>query len=128
MSVLAKSSDQSITGVLERIIYCNEENAYCIAELTSPESKAPITMLGALPGVQCGETLSLMGRTAAPYTEISSSSAIKKFLNFPHPFTESANIWEAGSSMASVNPTRRRLSITSAQTRSKSSGRVGAAP
>ncbi|MGB0409056.1 MAG: AAA family ATPase [Opitutales bacterium] len=54
-------TDQSITGVLERIIYFNEENAYCIAELQTTESKVPITILGALPGVQCGETLQLDG-------------------------------------------------------------------
>ena len=54
-------SDQSITGVLERIIYFNEENAYCVAEVQTPESKRPVTVLGALPGVQCGETLKLSG-------------------------------------------------------------------
>ncbi|MGB0745244.1 MAG: helix-hairpin-helix domain-containing protein, partial [Opitutales bacterium] len=54
-------SDQSITGVLERIIYFDEESAYCIAELQSAEGKAPVTILGQLPGVQCGETLRLDG-------------------------------------------------------------------
>ncbi|MEO0508848.1 MAG: AAA family ATPase [Verrucomicrobiota bacterium] len=54
-------TDQSITGVLERIIYFNEENAYCIAELQTVEGKAPTTILGPLPGVQCGETLKLDG-------------------------------------------------------------------
>lgn len=54
-------TDQSITGVLERIIYFNEENAYCIAELQTAEGKAPVTILGPLPGVQCGETLKLDG-------------------------------------------------------------------
>jgi ATP-dependent exoDNAse (exonuclease V), alpha subunit - helicase superfamily I member len=55
-------SEQSITGVLERIIYFNEENAYCIAELQVPESRAPVTVLGQLPGCQCGETLQLSGQ------------------------------------------------------------------
>lgn len=54
-------SVQTLTGVLERIIYFNEENAYCIAELQVPENKSPITVLGPLPGVQCGETLRLSG-------------------------------------------------------------------
>lgn len=54
-------NDQTITGVLERIIYFNEENAYCVAEVLVPESKRPVTVLGALPGVQCGETLRLDG-------------------------------------------------------------------
>ena len=57
----ATSTDQSITGVLERIIYFNEESAYCIAELKTPEGKAPVTILGQLPGVQCGETLRIDG-------------------------------------------------------------------
>lgn len=56
------SSDQSLTGVLERIIYFNEENAYCIAEMQVPDSRKPVTVLGALPGVQCGETLRLIGQ------------------------------------------------------------------
>jgi len=58
------NADQSITGVLERIIYFNEETAYCIAELKTPEGKAPVTILGQLPGVQCGETLRIDGEWA----------------------------------------------------------------
>lgn len=54
-------NDQTISGVLERIIYFNEENAYCVAEVQVPDSKQPVTILGALPGVQCGETLQLNG-------------------------------------------------------------------
>lgn len=54
-------SDQSVTGVLDRIIYFNEDSSYCIAELQTAEGKAPITILGQLPGVQCGETLALHG-------------------------------------------------------------------
>ncbi|MFP4157053.1 MAG: AAA family ATPase [Opitutales bacterium] len=56
-----KPSDQTVTGVLERIIYFNEENAWCIAELQLPDSSKPVTVLGPLPGVQCGETLQLSG-------------------------------------------------------------------
>ncbi|MGB0413728.1 MAG: YrrC family ATP-dependent DNA helicase, partial [Coraliomargarita sp.] len=54
--------EQSLTGVLERIIFFNEENAYCVAELSVTEGKQPITVLGNLPGVQCGETLKLSGQ------------------------------------------------------------------
>lgn len=54
--------EQSLTGVLERIIFFNEENAYCVAELSIAEGKQPITVLGNLPGVQCGETLKLSGQ------------------------------------------------------------------
>ena len=55
------ANDQTITGVLERIIFFNEENAYCVAEVSVTNGKRPVTILGALPGVQCGETLKLNG-------------------------------------------------------------------
>jgi exodeoxyribonuclease V alpha subunit len=56
----------ALTGVVERIIFLNEENHYTIAEFrpdgapgaAKPE---PITIVGALPGVECGETLHLAG-------------------------------------------------------------------
>ena len=53
---------QTITGVLERIIFFNQENAYCVAEVTVAEETRPVTISGALPGVQCGETLKLNGQ------------------------------------------------------------------
>lgn len=72
---MSSPADQTtLTGVLERIIFLNEENAYTIAEFR-PEAgsaKPPgvsvprdrpekITIVGPLPGVQCGETLHLTG-------------------------------------------------------------------
>ncbi|HWA25195.1 MAG TPA: ATP-dependent RecD-like DNA helicase [Lacunisphaera sp.] len=58
------SPSESLTGVLERIIFFNEENHYTIAEL-KPDgvkgSDATVTITGPLPGVQCGETLQLSG-------------------------------------------------------------------
>jgi exodeoxyribonuclease V alpha subunit len=70
--VAAPQNTASLTGVLERIIFFNEENHYTIAELkpeTAPEvgpgvPSTPsdrVTVVGALPGVQCGETLQLTG-------------------------------------------------------------------
>lgn len=56
------SNDQSITGVLERIVFFNQENAYCIAEISIANQPRRVTILGALPGVQCGETLKLNGQ------------------------------------------------------------------
>ena len=55
-------TNQSITGILERIIFFNEENAYCVAEISIPKEVRPVTILGTLPGVQCGETLKLSGQ------------------------------------------------------------------
>ena len=61
----------TLTGVLERIIFLNEENHYTIAEFrpdlptgtkSDPKARAePVTIVGALPGVECGETLHLSG-------------------------------------------------------------------
>ncbi|MDI1249460.1 MAG: helix-hairpin-helix domain-containing protein, partial [Lacunisphaera sp.] len=67
---MAFPSPDSLTGVLERIIFFNEENHYTIAELRAevprgaPAARAKeetVTIVGALPGVQCGETLQLTG-------------------------------------------------------------------
>jgi exodeoxyribonuclease V alpha subunit len=61
---VASSPAETLTGVLERIIFFNEENHYTIAELKPDGVKgadARITITGPLPGVQCGETLRLTG-------------------------------------------------------------------
>jgi exodeoxyribonuclease V alpha subunit len=77
---VANSSQPSatLTGVIERIIFLNEENHYTIAEFrpdpasakatagagsqSAPKEKPGIvTITGALPGVECGETLHLSG-------------------------------------------------------------------
>ena len=58
------ANSDTLTGVLERIIFFNEENHYTIADFRpdSTEGKdAKVTITGALPGVQCGETLHLRG-------------------------------------------------------------------
>ncbi len=54
-------SSSTLKGVLERIIFLNEENHYTIAEFRADESDGKVTIVGALPGVQCGETLELTG-------------------------------------------------------------------
>ncbi len=65
---MAQPVTNSLTGVLERIIFFNEENHYTIAEFRpdgkdSPEEDdtAKVTIVGPLPGVECGETLHLEG-------------------------------------------------------------------
>jgi exodeoxyribonuclease V alpha subunit len=64
----------SLTGVIERIIFLNEENHYTIAELrpdpapgkaADPKARPEaVTVVGPLPGVECGETLHLTGEWA----------------------------------------------------------------
>ena len=58
------ANSDTLTGVLERIIFFNEETHYTIAEFRpdAAEGKdAKVTITGPLPGVQCGETLHLRG-------------------------------------------------------------------
>ena len=55
----------TLTGVLERIVFHNEENHYTIAEFRPDEGDERVTIVGALPGVQCGETLHLQGAWAS---------------------------------------------------------------
>ena len=54
-------STEQLTGVLERIIFSNEENHYTIAEFRAGDGAEKTTIVGTLPGVQCGETLHLQG-------------------------------------------------------------------
>jgi len=59
-------AQSSLTGVVERIIFLNEENHYTIAEFRPDGEKGgakpePVTVVGPLPGVECGETLHLTG-------------------------------------------------------------------
>jgi len=76
----------SLTGVLERIIFLNEENSYTIAEFRPEPGRddapgkriEPVTITGALPGVECGETLHLTGE----WTHHSQHGAQFKFAAF----------------------------------------------
>ena len=75
-SLPSRPSSATLTGVVERIIFLNEENHYTIAEFrpdAEPKPSAgaagdrakarpePVTIVGPLPGVECGETLHLTG-------------------------------------------------------------------
>ena len=55
-------SADALAGVLERIIFLNEENHYTIAEFRREDTNEKATIVGTLPGVQCGETLHLQGQ------------------------------------------------------------------
>ena len=66
---LPNSPTATLTGVLERIVFSNEENHYTIAEFRPEPGRddppnariEPVTIVGPLPGVECGETLHLTG-------------------------------------------------------------------
>lgn len=63
--LVLQPGEEHLRGVLERILFFNDENHYCIGELAaeSATDDAPRTVVitGTLPGVQCGETLEVAG-------------------------------------------------------------------
>ena len=61
MASPSASPADTLTGVLERIIFLNEENHYTIAEFRREDTDETVTIVGPLPGVECGETLHLRG-------------------------------------------------------------------
>ncbi len=52
---------ETLNGVLERVLFFNEDNHYCVGEFRLDADEAVITLSGVLPGVQCGETLEVKG-------------------------------------------------------------------
>lgn len=55
------SRENSIEGVVDRIVYNNEENGWTVARLVV-RGKGEVTAVGHLPGIQAGENLRLSGR------------------------------------------------------------------
>ncbi|HEX6902972.1 MAG TPA: ATP-dependent RecD-like DNA helicase [Thermoanaerobaculia bacterium] len=51
----------SLEGVLEKIVFANEENAWSVVRLTVAGKRDPVTAVGNLLGVQPGENLRLTG-------------------------------------------------------------------
>jgi len=56
------ASASRLEGVLERIVYANEENAWSVVRLAVPGRRETVTAVGNLLGVQPGESLRLEGR------------------------------------------------------------------
>ncbi|HSG39818.1 MAG TPA: ATP-dependent RecD-like DNA helicase [Thermoanaerobaculia bacterium] len=57
----ARDAAVSIEGVLERIVFSNEENAWSVVRVAVPGQRDPVTAVGNLLGVQPGENLRLTG-------------------------------------------------------------------
>lgn len=55
------AANDTLTGVLERIKYSNDEDGYLIADLRPEKAKESVVIVGKFPGVQCGETLRIQG-------------------------------------------------------------------
>jgi len=58
----APGGTATVTGVLERVVFSNEENAWSVVRLTVPGEREPVTAVGNLLGVQPGESLRLEGQ------------------------------------------------------------------
>jgi exodeoxyribonuclease V alpha subunit len=59
---VSSSPTSSLEGVLERVVYANQESAWSVVRLTVPGRREPVTAVGNLLGVQPGENLRLSGR------------------------------------------------------------------
>ena len=53
--------ESTLEGVLERVVFANEENAWSVVRLTVSGHRDPVTAVGNLLGVQPGENLRLTG-------------------------------------------------------------------
>jgi exodeoxyribonuclease V alpha subunit len=53
--------DSTLEGVLDRVVFSNEENAWSVVRLTVPGQRDTVTAVGNLLGVQPGENLRLSG-------------------------------------------------------------------
>lgn len=62
----AQGEYAKITGVVERIVFFNEENFYCVATVkTRAQGRSEnITITGTMPSLQCGETIDVEGEWA----------------------------------------------------------------
>ena len=82
---LSSQNEQSmitLKGILERIVFHNPDNHYMIARLRADDSKQPITVVGYMPGVNSGETLTVSGdwETHAKFGEQFKVSAFEMIL------------------------------------------------
>jgi exodeoxyribonuclease V alpha subunit len=57
----ANAHATTLEGILERVTYVNEENAWSVVRLAVPGKKDLVTVVGNLLGVQPGENLRLRG-------------------------------------------------------------------
>ncbi|MFO7962906.1 MAG: ATP-dependent RecD-like DNA helicase [Desulfobacterales bacterium] len=54
----------TLTGILERITYYDEESRFLIARLRADETEKPVTIMGYMAGVHPGESLKISGKWA----------------------------------------------------------------
>ncbi len=52
---------ESLSGLIERVTYFNEENGFCVLRLKAPGHRDEVTVIGSLPSVSAGEWLAAEG-------------------------------------------------------------------
>lgn len=56
------SQEEQISGIIDRIVFTNEDNGFTVAVLVNPRKESdPIHIVGPLPGVKAGETITCHG-------------------------------------------------------------------
>ncbi len=61
-SPAAQAGTTTLEGSLEHVVYSSEETGFGVVKVHVPGRPEPVTVVGALPGVQPGESLRLTGR------------------------------------------------------------------
>jgi exodeoxyribonuclease V alpha subunit len=57
----ASGQETTLEGVLDRVVFSNEENAWSVVRLAVPGRQDQVTAVGNLLGIQPGESLRLTG-------------------------------------------------------------------
>jgi hypothetical protein len=52
---------ESISGLIERVTFFNEESGFCVLRLKAPGHRDEVTVIGSLPSVSSGEWLAAEG-------------------------------------------------------------------
>jgi hypothetical protein len=52
---------ESISGLIERVTFFNEESGFCVLRLKAPGHRDEVTVIGSLPSVSAGEWLAAEG-------------------------------------------------------------------
>ena len=51
-----------LSGYIENIVFCSEENGFTVARLKQPREKDLTSIVGTMPGINPGETIHCRGR------------------------------------------------------------------
>jgi exodeoxyribonuclease V alpha subunit len=58
----ASSPPESLSGLIERVVFFNEDNGFAVLKVAAKGNREPLTVVGSLPSVSAGEWLTAEGR------------------------------------------------------------------